>query len=103
MDQPDIPEIVEPSSDTNQKLKWAFLSIGILILLAMLVAAVPYLMLARRVDRQLAAGPFLHTYSFYAAPVAIAVGDQESPQELIAALRRAGLRDSSGNEPQTFS
>src|SRR5439155_14056248 len=63
----------------------------------------PYWKLARRVDRQLAAGPFLHTYSFYAEPVAITIGDQESSQEMVAALRRAGLRESNGNQPQTFS
>lgn len=105
MDQPDRnpPSSESPSSDTDRILKWVFLSAGIVILVALIAIAVPYWRLAQRVDRQLAAGPFLHTYSFYAEPAAIAVGDQESAQDLVAALRRGGLRESSGDEPQTFS
>lgn len=99
----DQPETNPPNIDFNKALKWAFLSIGIIIITAIVALAVPYLKLARRVDRQLAAGPFVHTYSFYAAPVTIAVGDRESPPELIAALRRAGLRQTAGDQPQTFT
>src|SRR5271167_4614840 len=99
----DQTERTPSSLNVNQTLKWVFLSAGILILLVMLVIAIPYWKLARRVDRQLAAGPFLHTYSFYAESMAVAVGDQESSEELVAALRRAGMHESSADEPQTFT
>lgn len=78
--------------DVSRVLKRVFVSIGIIILIVLLAAAIPYWKLARRVDRQLAAGPFLHTYSYYAAPVAVSVGDQESSEELAGALHRAGFR-----------
>lgn len=105
MDQPEIaPAETAPARSTaNQALKWAFLSIGILMLIAIVAFAIPYWKLARRVDRQLAAGPFQHTLSYYAAPVALSTGDRESPQELVAALHRAGLRESSADQQQTFS
>ncbi|MGA2600115.1 MAG: PBP1A family penicillin-binding protein [Bryobacteraceae bacterium] len=78
--------------DWNRLLKWTFIATGVLMLLAIAAIAVPYFKLARWVDRQLAAGPFQHTYSFYAASAAIGPGDQESQTEVVAALRRCGLR-----------
>ncbi len=96
------PEESQIKPNHNQILKWAFLATGIFMLLAIAVIAIPYFKLAHWVDRQLAAGPFQHTYSFYAAPIAIGPGDQESEADLIAALRRGGLHESRNGDPQTF-
>ena len=94
----------KPPIEINQIVKWMFLSVGILMLLVIVAVAIPYWKLAKRVDAQLAAGPLLHTYSFYAAPVPLSTGDQESEAELVAALRGGGLREqASGHEPQTFT
>ena len=86
------PAPVVSRIDWNRLLKWAFVATGVLMLLAIAAIGVPYFKLAHWVDRQLAAGPFQHTYSFYAASVAIGPGDQESKAEVAAALRRGGVR-----------
>ncbi len=90
----------------SRRGKWLLVCSGALLLMviaAIVAIAVPYRRLSKIVDRQLAAGPFQHTYSFYAAPVTVAAGDAESPAELAAALRRGGFRESSRNDPQTFA
>lgn len=69
----------------------------------MATLAIPYWRLSRRVDKQLAAGPFLETYSYYAAATPLSVGDQESPSDVVAALRHAGLRDASGDQTHSFT
>ncbi len=83
--------------------KWLLVCLGVLMLSGIVAIAIPYRRLSRIVDRQLAAGPFQHTYSFYAAPITIAVGDREAPADLIAALRRGGFHESTRNDPQSFT
>jgi penicillin-binding protein 1B len=57
-----------------------------------------YFKYARRVDKQLAAGPFLGTLNIYAAPRAMAVGDAGSAGQIAAELRQSGY-GRSANHP----
>ena len=97
------PTLHQTPTRLNRILKWAFISVGIAIVVCLISLAVPYWKLSKRVDQELAAGPFQHTYSFYAAPMIVEPGDGGSPSELATALRRAGLRENKEGGPQTFA
>src|SRR5258708_30787246 len=99
------PEEPKPKKKIEPKeiARRALIGIGILTLIVIVVFTVAYVRLARWVDKQLAAGPFHHAYNFYAAAESIAVGDRQTLSEVVAALRRSGLREGSANEPQTFT
>ncbi len=65
-----------------------------IVLFGLLVAiAIPYTRLARRVDHQLAAGPFVRTYSFYSASEVLSRGDQSSPEDIVPTLKRLGFHE----------
>jgi penicillin-binding protein 1B len=54
----------------------------------MIVLGVAWHRFTRRIDTQLDAGPFAHTFNFYAVGEPIAPGDRVSEDELVSALRR---------------
>ena len=64
-------------------------SIAILLVLAVVVLAIPYYRLARRVDRQFER-TLLNTVDYYSASEIIAPGDPMSPADLAASLKRVG-------------
>jgi penicillin-binding protein 1B len=59
-----------------------------LILIAMIVTGVAWARFTRKIDAQLDAGPFSHTFNFYAVGEQITPGDQISEDDLVSALRR---------------
>ncbi len=63
-----------------------------LALMGAVIAAVtiPYYRLSKRVDRQLASGAFQHTFTYFAAPEIVTIGDPVTSGE-IAALKRSAL------------
>jgi len=77
--------------------KWAAIAVAAFLTSAITAVAIPYYRLSKRVDRQLASGAFQHTFTYFAAPEILSVGDPISPMEL-AAITRAG---NSGVEIQT--
>lgn len=80
---------------------WPLLILTLFVATAALALYVPYAKLSRRVDQQLAAGPFVKTFNFYSMPERISVGDQVQIQDLAAALKRSGYRESAGtSSPQ---
>jgi penicillin-binding protein 1B len=56
-----------------------------------------YVRYSRLIDRKLRSGPFDSTSMVFAAPRAVSVGDEVSPEEIITQLRRSGYGESSGN------
>jgi penicillin-binding protein 1B len=52
---------------------------------------------SRLIDQKLRAGPFANTSKIYAMPDTVAVGDQATPEEIAAYLRRSGYSESRGN------
>lgn len=74
--------------------KWLIAG-GVLLGVGLTGFAVPYFRLAKRVDQQLAAGAFQHTFTYFAAPETISVGDPVSPGES-ALLQRFGVQTVNG-------
>ncbi|MGH9672643.1 MAG: transglycosylase domain-containing protein [Bryobacteraceae bacterium] len=56
-----------------------------------------YMKYARMIDEKLASGPFASTSKLYAAPQSLSVGDEVSPEEIVAQLRRAGFSEARSN------
>ncbi|MDQ6760334.1 MAG: hypothetical protein M3Z32_10805, partial [Acidobacteriota bacterium] len=76
-------------------LRYGLISLAVLLLVAVGLIAVPYWKISKRVDEQLARGPFAGTYSFYTAPEVISLGDPIKADQLVASLKRSGYRESS--------
>lgn len=56
-----------------------------------------YLKYSRLIEQKLAAGPFANTSMLFAAPRSVAVGEEATPQDVAAILRRAGYTESPNN------
>ncbi len=56
-----------------------------------------YVKYSRLIDRKLRVGPFQSTSMVFAAPRAVAIGDELTPAEVIAQLQQSGYGESSGN------
>jgi penicillin-binding protein 1B len=63
----------------------------------LLIAGFYDLRLERRVDKRLETGPFTGTIGVYASPRVIAEGDEVTPEDITAMLRRAGYTANAGN------
>jgi penicillin-binding protein 1B len=79
-----------------------FIGFATLFLLASAVGVFCYWKVSSRVDKALSAGPFVHTFSFYAAPESIAPGDTSSEDDVTAALHQRGYRESATAAPGTY-
>src|SRR5580704_19558825 len=83
---------MRPLADLKSRLysvpRWILISAAAFIVAIAVAFAVPYYRLSKRVDRQLAAGAFQHTFTYFAAPEIVTVGDPV-PLEDVAALKRA--------------
>ena len=73
--------------------RWAIITICSTMAAIILLFAIPYFILARRVDRQLAAGTFQHTFSFYSAPETVSLGDPMPSAEAANSWRRSAPFD----------
>jgi len=62
-----------------------------------------YVRFGRRIDAQLAAGPFSDTINIYSAPRTVEVGDPMTADGLVARLRRSGYTTSRGNPVGWYS
>ena len=81
----------EPHSKTLSDLpRWAVLIICVSMLATITAFVIPYFVLSRRVDRQLASGTFQHTLNYYSAPEIVSLGDPMPDAELVGALKRSG-------------
>jgi penicillin-binding protein 1B len=78
--------------------KWILLPAAGLVA-TMLAVTIPYYRLSKRVDRQLAAGAFQHTFTYFAAPEIVSVGDPVPAAE-ITALKRSAAHSSTPVEIQ---
>jgi penicillin-binding protein 1B len=56
-----------------------------------------YVKFSRLIDRKLRIGPFQSTSMVFAAPRVVTVGDETTPDEIMAQLRRSGYGESSSN------
>lgn len=84
-------------------LRYGLISLAVVLLLAAALVAVPYWKISKRVDEQLARGPFAGTYSFYAAPEVISPGDPMKSDQLVASLKRCGYKESNNQaEPGSY-
>jgi penicillin-binding protein 1B len=70
--------------------KWVLFSTLALIAALIAAVAIPYCTLSKRVDRQLAMGAFQHTFTYFAAPEIVTVGDPV-PSGEVAVLKRSAL------------
>ena len=70
---------------------------AVLAIASLATFTVYYVKYSRLIDRKLKAGPFQATSMVFASPRVVAVGDDLSPTEIIAQLRKSGYGDSSGN------
>jgi penicillin-binding protein 1B len=61
-----------------------------------------YTRYSRLIDAKLSAGPFTNTAKLFAAPQSVAVGDQITPGEIAAELRRSGYTEARGNPTGYF-
>lgn len=77
----------------NTRAKRLLVAAGAVLALVVVLAAVPYFRLMRRIDAQLEAGPYARTFNYYASPEILAAKDEINQAELISALRRAGFKD----------
>ena len=93
---------VEPRNKWIRSARWIFLALCSLFLVGVASGVFAYWKVSRRVDQALAAGPFVHTFSFYAAPEVIAPGDTLSGAEIAAALHKRGYRDTTDETPSTY-
>jgi penicillin-binding protein 1B len=75
-----------------------FLAVSLIVLtVAVSLFTYYYDKYAKIIDAKLAAGPFASTSMLFAAPRTVAVGDQATPEEIAADLRRAGYSESADN------
>jgi penicillin-binding protein 1B len=58
---------------------------------------------AKIIDAKLSAGPFVNTSMLFAAPRNVMLGDQATPEEIAADLRRAGYSESAENAMGHFA
>lgn len=56
-----------------------------------------YIKYAKLIDERLKGGPYTATSRVYAAPTAVAVGDQTTPGDIATTLRRAGYNENRNN------
>jgi len=88
---------MDPAGPTQDKSprykipKWAAISAGAILLAAIAAFAIPYYRLAKRVDRRLQEGAFQHTFTYFAAPELLSVGDPISVSELAAIQHHVDL------------
>jgi penicillin-binding protein 1B len=75
-------------SRLNGVPRWILVSAAAVVVTIAIAFAIPYYRLSKRVDRQLAAGAFQHTFTYFAAPEIVTVGDPVSAAD-VAALNRA--------------
>ncbi len=80
-----------PHSTTRLDIpRWVVLASCISLLAAITAFAIPYYVLSKRVDRQLASGTFQHTFNYYSARQILSLGDPMPAAELAGALKRSG-------------
>jgi penicillin-binding protein 1B len=82
--------------------RFLVLGFSLFVLLSLGFFTYFYVSYSRLIDQKLRAGPFANTAKLYAAPESVAVGDQMTPAEVAAELRRAGYNESRGNPVGSF-
>ncbi len=88
----------EPETEQKRRVDWekvfrrTVLSLGFGILGLVAVLVVPYFKLAKRVDQNLAVGPFQHTFNYYSAAESFSIGDPMTAADLAAAVKRTGTK-----------
>ncbi|HVX67725.1 MAG TPA: PBP1A family penicillin-binding protein, partial [Bryobacteraceae bacterium] len=75
---------------------------AVVALVCLVTFTVYYVRYSRLIDRKLKAGPFQSTSMVFAAPRVISLGDEVTPEEIIAQLRNSGYGESSGNRMGWF-
>jgi penicillin-binding protein 1B len=73
------------------------IAISVMVIMGLVVFTYFYAKYSRLIDQKLRAGVFANTAKIFAAPVSVAVGDNATPGEIAAELRRSGYNDSRGN------
>jgi penicillin-binding protein 1B len=83
--------------------KVVLVSFVLLITAGVLSFTYYYVKYSRLIDQKLKGGPFANTSKIFAAPRVIGVGDEISPAEVMADLRRSGYNESRGNPMGWFN
>ena len=78
------------------------LSLSLVIVLGLATFTFFYTRYSRLIDAKLSAGPFSNTAKLFAAPQSVAVGDEITPGEIAAELRRSGYTEARGNPTGYF-
>lgn len=81
----------EAARPPHHYIRWILITAGTITIAGMIAFGIAYHRVSKQVDAQLAAGPFRHEVTYYAAPEAVSVGDAVNPSELAEALKRAGI------------
>jgi penicillin-binding protein 1B len=84
-------EAEETPVPARQILRWILIAVGVFAVAAMVTFGVAYHRVSKKVDAQLAAGPFQNAVTYYSAPEMVSVGDTMTPAELAGALKRSGI------------
>jgi len=71
--------------------------------LGLMVFTYYYAKYSRLIEDKLSSGPFANTSMLYAAPRLVMVGNEATPQEVVADLRRAGYSESRDNRMGHFA
>ena len=80
----------QPAIRTQRFLKRVAVSVSILFVVLLAAFTIPYYILSKRIDQQLAAGPWRNTFSYYTSPESLFPGDPATLAEFAAVLKRAG-------------
>jgi penicillin-binding protein 1B len=84
-------KVSEATPPRHNYLRWILIAAGVILILVITTFVVAYHRVSRRVDAQLAAGPFHNQVTYYAAPEIVSVGDGMTPTELVEELKRSGI------------
>src|SRR2546423_767451 len=83
--------------------KTLLISVGGLLLTGLIVFVHFYNVYSKMIDERLRGGPYNATARIFSAPGTISVGDETSPSDLAATLRRAGYNENRKNAVGSYT
>src|SRR5579884_3683653 len=96
------PQAQLPPERVGSTLKVVALVVAALLAGAVSAASIVMVRLDRKVDAQLATGPFAGTFNYYSAPSDFSSGDAISESDVVDLLRRHGYRESAARQPRSW-
>ena len=81
----------------EKTLRWFAIAVASFLIALLVAFSIPYYRLSKRIDRQIAAGTWRNTFSFYTGSESISAGDPSTPAELGTELTQAGYNFTPGS------